>query len=585
MNAEPIKANEYLNGFNFMSKEQLSDFCAFYGLSFSVEQLLYIQSYFKNEKKMFPTLEQIKFFDELNRIRISKKDDFSVFCATAENNTDCIVDASKDLLSKYSVSKNKIYGAMPMSTIASVASDYLTNIGYAENDGAFIPSYGKSNLSYYIIHSGDEVPVFSLNLENSQKNSRDIKQITSMGNIFIMLCPTADMPYAEYANRALAFFSKPELSSAITNQKSVPAGYGLFDILLKEESGIFVNLSEIPEIEKDSFGKVLHLSALTTACIGRYVFTANSTAINFIKQSAAELSLVACVFAFKNESSLFSLENTRNPAFSFDFQFLNNILNFKTHKEYRFSSELDQPLGERKNVYLTDTRISSRQTYHAEKILDFGKIIACATSRKLTSAPHRTAAIAVLDAVTALVSKGVSKNSISLHIAYTLSGGTEDPVELGKNLAAVLGAYRSMIELGVSDDAPIINYNSEKREIIVLATAKPPIRRIRASLKTTGASLYFIPFEYLPNGMPNYESYRRSLEFFYSLLENDKIHSAFAINENLFTIIENALVNEEFEINETVNKDELLTAHGILIETDDANISFPTALFMGKTSK
>ena len=89
MNAEPIKASEYLNGFNFMSKEQLSDFSATNNLSFSTEQLLYIQSYFKNEKKMFPTLEQIKFFDELNRIRISKKDDFSVFCATAENNTDC----------------------------------------------------------------------------------------------------------------------------------------------------------------------------------------------------------------------------------------------------------------------------------------------------------------------------------------------------------------------------------------------------------------------------------------------------------------------------------------------------------------
>ena len=585
MNAEPIKASEYLNGFNFMSKEQLSDFSATNNLSFSTEQLLYIQSYFKNEKKMFPTLEQISFFDELNRIRISKKDDFSVFCATAESNTDYIVDASKDLLSKYSISKNKIYGAMPMSTIASVASNYLETIGCAENDDAFIPSCGKGDLSYYIIHSGDEVPVFSLNLGNSQNTPKEAKPITSMGNIFIMLCPALDMTYSEYANRALAFFSIPELSSAIINQRTVPEGYGLFDILSKEESGVFVDLSEIPEIERDPFGKVLHLSALTSSCIDRYIFTTNNTSINHIKQSAAELSLVACVFAFKNTSSLFSLEDTRNPAFSFDFKFLNNMLDFKTHKEYRFSSELDQPIGKKKNVYLTDTRFSSRQTYCAEKILDFGKVIACATSRNLTSAPHRTAAIAILDAITALASKGVPKSSISLHISYTLLGGTDDSIELGKNLAAVLGAYRSMIELGVSDSSPTITYNSEKREIIAVASAKPPVRRIRASLNTTGTSLYFFPFEFLSNGMPDYKSYRKSLDFFYSLIEKDSIYSAFAVNENLFTIIENALVNENFESNESLNKDSLLTAHGILSATNDANISFPSALFIGKTNK
>lgn len=583
MNAEPTKVNEYINGFNFMTKEQLSDFATLNDLSFSTEQLLYIQSYFKNERNMFPTVEQIKFFDELNRIRIAKKEDFSIFSATAEENTECIMEASRDLLSKYSISKNKPYGAMSMSTVASIASSYLEYIGCAENDDAFIPSHGKGDLSYYIIHSGDEIPIFSLNIGNKQNEAATTKEFSPKSNTFIMLVPSTNMTSEEYYERAYSFFSSPEISSAVYEKKTVPEGFGLFDILSKEENGIFVNLSRIPEIEKDSFGRVLHLSALTSSCIGRYVFATSNTSIGPINRVANELSLFACVFAARNSTNGFTLEPTKHPQFSFDFKFLNNVLSFKSHKEYRFSSETDEPLGERKNIYLTDTRIASRKTYRAEKILDFGKTVACATSRSLMSAPHRTAAIAVLDAITSLVSKGVPKSSISLHISYTLLSGTESPVDLGKNLAAVLGAYRSMIELAVSDSSPILTYDNAKREIIVVASAKPPLRRIRASLKTNGTTLYFIPFEYNQDGMPNYQSYRKSLDFFYALLENEQICAAFAVNENLFTIVENALVNEDFEISESLDKSSLSSAHGLLIELRNENVSYPSAIFIGKT--
>ena len=73
----------YINGFSFMSNDALLSFIDHHGLSFSLEQITYIRDYFRNEKKMFPTYNQIFFFNEINKIRKAQKKGYSIYSAIA----------------------------------------------------------------------------------------------------------------------------------------------------------------------------------------------------------------------------------------------------------------------------------------------------------------------------------------------------------------------------------------------------------------------------------------------------------------------------------------------------------------------
>ena len=575
--------DSYVNGFTFMTKDELCAFIDKHTLSFSIDQALYIQSYFKNQKKMYPTYNQIYLFDAINKARKALKSDYSIYSATsAESGAEAILEASKDLLSKSSVCKKRGFGAMPISFAASVASSYLKYIGLAEGNDAFEPT-AKAPLSSYYIHTNDDIPLFAFSDANAPKQDETLN--IPHYNALVMLCPMTDISYDEYNARALEFLSAPEISSVVAEHTTVSSEYGIFNILIKERQGVFVNLSNIPEVEKNENGKVVSLISLLSSCIGRHIFTTNYASAPIINRIASAYSLSAIVFAVRNDSRMMTLEAIKNPSFTFDFDFLQALMNFKDHREYIFSNENNQPLGSRQSVFLTDNRADVRQTHRAEKILNFGKVMASATSRSLISAPHKTASIAVLDAITSLAAKGISKNSITLFIAYSLLGSTDDPLELGKNLAAILGAYRSMTELCVADAERVISYDSKKRDITVLAVAPPPIRKIKSSFGEYGTYIYFLPYQYDESGMPDYNEYRESLSFYYSLIEKDNVLSAFAINENLFTILENADLSSSFKPYAELDRSSLCLAHGILFESD-VQLSYQNGLlFLGGTQK
>ena len=558
---EPENLN-YINGFSYMSNDDLAAFLNTYELSFSLEQIIYIRDYFKNVKKMFPTYNQIFFLDEINKIRISQKKDYSIYSATSLEGATPILEASKDLLSKRGAIKKKTFGAMPVSFAAEIASEYLKHIGCSAEARLFTPAKSNSQTQYYI-HTDDDIPLFVYN------ESSTVSQPTSIHNTLVMLCPTdAFIDYDAYYSNVIAFSSLPEIEAVISDKKTVKAPYGIFELLAKEANGIFVNLSTIPEIDKDENGRVTDLRSALFSCIGRYVFSASNTSIGILNRIAEEYSLKVCVFAVKNDSLTITFDSIKNPAFSFDFNFLQAISNFKEHREYIFTDESNSPLDKKSTVYLTDTASLIRQTHRADKILNFGKTITSAAGRELDVSPHKSAAISIVDAINALVAKGAAKDSISLAIHYSLLGGTDNSVELGKNLAAILGAYRSMIELCVSDSEPQISYTGKKRNIVVLASAKAPIRQIGSSFSSKGTHIYFYELKLHDDGLPDYQKYRAFLKYFYSLLENDNILSAFAISENLSSTIQNASLNTcidfDLDINDKIAKD----AHGVLFELD-----------------
>ena len=554
-----------IQGFTAMTKDELIAFSEKYSLTLSYELMFHIQSYFKNELQRQPTHNQIKLFDRINQIRTAQKKDFLIYSATSEGgDSDYIMQTSKDLLKKHTVCQPKTFGAMPISVAARVSYDYHKYIGTNTFSDFFTPSLASNPEGYYI-HTDDDIPLFNLCIDSNASEKNQTSSINDK-NAWVMLCPISSDIFFDYNTFADNFTKLYEVESLISELSKVSNEFGLLDILRKERDGIFINLSNIPEIDKDENGKVIYLESLVTDCKNRYVFTAPAVSVAMLDRIAGEYGLRACIFAIRNTTKAISWDTFKNPTLQVSFNFLDSLINFREHRQYVFSAETDNELDKKTPVYLTDRTFPTRRTYRAERILKFNKVVATATSRKLYASPFKTSAVAVLDAASTLIAKGVPKSEIKLSIAYSFPCGTDDSVELGKNLASVLGAYRSMIELCLSDAPPKISYNKSDRSITCIASAKPPIKKIKGSFNGENSLIFFIPYKFLQDGCPDYPAYRKMIEEFNYCIENDLVISAFAINENLKEVIETASQTVILNFSESFDINDFSNAHGLLFE-------------------
>ena len=554
-----------IQGFTAMTKDELIAFSEKYSLTLSSELMFHIQCYFKNEMQTQPTHNQIKLFDRINQIRTAQKKDFLIYSATSEGgDSDYIMQTSKDLLKKHTVCQPKTFGAMPISVAARVSYDYHKYIGTNTSSDFFIPSLSTKPEGYYI-HTEEDIPLFNLCID-SDTSEKDQVSSANDKNAWVMLCPISSDIFFDYNTFADSFTKLYEVESLISELSKVSNEFGLLDVIKKERGGIFINLSNIPEIDKDENGKVIYLESLVTDCKNRYIFTAPAVSVAMLDRIAGEYGLRACIFAIRNTTKVISWDTVKNPILQVSFNFLDSLINFREHKQYVFSDETNSTLDKKAPVYLTDRTAQTRRTYRAERILKFNKAVATATSRTLYSSPFKTSAVAVLDVASTLIAKGVPKSEIKLSIAYSFPCGTDNSIELGKNLASVLGAYRSMIELCLSDAPPRISYDKSERSITCIASAKPPIKKINGSFGGENSLIFFIPYKFLQDGCPDYPAYRKMIEEFSYCIENDLVISAFAINENLKDVIENASQTVALNFSEGFDINDFSNAHGLLFE-------------------
>lgn len=569
----------YVNNFLSANKLELMNISYENGFSFLEEELVFIQSHLRDQKKALPTYNQLNFFNEISKIRQKEKMNCAISSVSADTSDSSIIfETAKDLLQKKNLCQEKLFGPTPLYFSALTASKYLKYIDCAEPFCFFTPSY-KATQSNYYIHTDKNAPLFSLtDADLSKKEDQPLSK-----SAITILSPRYEMSDEEYNSKAQDFLMSYSAQTYITNYKTISGAFGLLGALSNETEGILVNLSNIPETKKDENGYVCDLTELLSVCCGRYIFDLDPVHGLTLDHIASEYGLLINIFAIRDQSKLFTLVKAKNPAFCFKTDFLFELINFKDNKAYIFSSEKNEAIGSKNPVFLTNVKPDGNHTYSAEKILVFTKIIANATSRKLTNSPYKTSSIAVLDAINALVAKGVSKDTITLSIHYTLLSQTDDQHELGKNFAAILGSYRTMIELCVSDSEPQISYDPTKRNITVIASAKPPIKKTKNIFADTESFIYFLPIQYDNYGIPDYDQYRYMLKYFYLLFENDTILSSFPVNENISSIIFNAAQKSNISFSEDIYSDTMSSSHGILFETYKELPSEKSLIFIGKS--
>ena len=140
---------------NFLSadKESLMKMSFDNGYQFLEEEVLYIQSHLRYQKKALPTYNQLDFFNEISKIRQKEKINFAISSvATDSPERSIILDTAKDLLEKKNICQEKLFGPTPLSFASLTASNYLKYIGCAEKESFFIPSDKNNSIKLLYSH-------------------------------------------------------------------------------------------------------------------------------------------------------------------------------------------------------------------------------------------------------------------------------------------------------------------------------------------------------------------------------------------------------------------------------------------------
>ena len=111
MQNQTFNAESYATNFLSASKAELIRFSAENGFSFSEEDLIFIQSHFRDQKKALPTYNQLQFFNKIAEIRAKEKTNCAISAvATNSPERSVIIETAKDLLEKKKVSQKKLFG-------------------------------------------------------------------------------------------------------------------------------------------------------------------------------------------------------------------------------------------------------------------------------------------------------------------------------------------------------------------------------------------------------------------------------------------------------------------------------------------
>lgn len=205
--------------------------------------------------------------------------------------------------------------------------------------------------------------------------------------------------------------------------------------------------------------------------------------------------------------------------------------------------------------------------------------------------PYHGAVYAIVESVSKAVALGADYKTIYLTFQEYFERLGTDPKRWGKPFAALLGAYKTQLELGIAaiggKDSMSGSFNELDVPPTLTSFAVAPVKAdkvISQEFKKAGTSVFMISVNRDENDMPDFDALKKMYEFIHEMESNDIILSAsvvkgFGLAE---TISKMAFGNKiGFEFNKDITNDDLFYAPlgsivfevsdkcGVILSTDD----------------
>ena len=213
--------------------------------------------------------------------------------------------------------------------------------------------------------------------------------------------------------------------------------------------------------------------------------------------------------------------------------------------------------------------------------------------------PYHGAAYAVVESVSKAVALGADYKKIYLTFQEYFERLGTDPKRWGKPFAALLGAYRTQLELGIAaiggKDSMSGSFNDLDVPPTLTSFAVAPVKAdkvISQEFKKTGTSVIMLSLQRDENDMPDYEALKKMYDTVHELIQSGNVLSSCVVKG--FGLVETlskmAFGNKiGIKINDSISADELFNAPlgSIVLELDNIAV-LPAELkysFIGETQE
>lgn len=452
-------------------------------------ELRFCRHYY-TERKKIPYFGELKIWDRVIAGRHGECEGMQIHALHCEDRY--IAETHEDLLSKLRVLNPRRHEPPTLLECAAVSGSYLRMIGRS-------------------------TPYLFSTPEETEKPS------PLPYAAFVLLCPNPEE--ADYASCIESLLEEEEIRSLSFKRLTV-SEYGLLPTLALHTKGLIGNPDLLPVKEGETL-----FSALGCAHVGRELWNLSRDAAPLICRLAKEHGLHAVYFARATEGEDFIMQGAEPGA-------PRKALSLSMIRELMALSYPASPqiVKEDLAAHTAPPQITESIREVPSPTLPSASLL-CVQGELAASSNGFSATLTLcLDLLLTLVCRGIDRRAIAFYLHYTLPSVANNAGDQGQDLALLLGAYRTTMELSAPQPSPQITFRGEDRRVSCVAYGSCPRNAIPSQGGEVGDLLYYLPV--WEEGFADFEVIRKASDRLLALWKKGLVHSARPVFGNLAPSLE-----------------------------------------------
>ncbi len=488
-------------------------------LSMPAEMLRFCGSYYKNQAKRDPFVDEIQMLDKLVAFR-EKNGSFAALTELLTNDA-FVAQTYADLLKKRKQLYPNLSRPCTLGEAANVATEYIRRARGESPQTRFVPSIEnvRDGITYpdkaCISAPNSAYRLHLLPIANTELNE---------GDTFILLSPAENDTSTAFRRKSAALLHDKAFIQYVKGFSTVGHG-GIICELLRITDGALIHLSTLSPI-----GTSVPVTALCEGFAGCRILRVAPHHWHLVTTLAARGGVRAIPFASVKKDPQFVFARDRQSSFALDAHFL-RTLNRYHGACAKLTNESDLTpdtvsfggIGGGKCAYL-----APEVTTQIGETVSIDSTTCAAASATPEYAPYKTALWSVLAPVASLCTRGTQFADQSLSIALEIPEDLTDHTKIGKCMSTILGFYRAQTELGLAVAGGVSIRTAKdltNPSISVWVTAQNT-QKMASTFTKTGSFVYAVSPLLDKNGIPDFSALRQMLRQISKLANEGKILAA-----------------------------------------------------------
>ena len=515
---------QIISGFTRMSAEMLIALISKLNLHMTPRDLTYCQNQYRLRERREPTEEELHFLDALYTARIGRIESYGLRAFYTSD--PIIAETYADMIAKANHTKREERPYTP-AELSGVITKSLCRAG--------------KKISVPSLCVGSDAPLRSLRYGRLEIGSATLHQTTAIiadkhdavphastppqATDHLILLTPADLSPSAFAER-IAMLALPE------HTEILPIGeHGLLEALLHFD-GVYLVPAYLPENKEDTV-----LSDWVSSYKNGVLLRLDGEIAASVRDRAVEHGLIASIIGKCTSNHFLTVRRKDQSPVQWETDFLRaffpvlpadvEISHIGQNCDIHVTAPQEQTICAGGDCTLLSADIPNT-AYAIQKEHILTGAVSYPFSNKFLSALYTT-----LHAVNRAVAAGVSYEALTLsnQLSVVRDASVTGPL-FGDLMASLLGAYRAQSELAIPDIggsfyAPQADQHGT---LTVFAAAPTPQKVIPTSFTSSGNNVYLLKPLIGENGLPDFEDYRKLLQYVHRLCQDGIVRSAIAVD-------------------------------------------------------